>query len=389
MFTHFNKYKYSIYFALPFIGIPSILTLVDFNIENPFRATVIYWVLFLVFSLFIIFEQTFERVKLNNFQISFLVFFFLYFLRLIADSFLFPVELGFPVIKYYAYFFCVILIPTFSFNFRLTEIELKYTFIIIFFISFIIIVFTLFENHYNYVNGFNRLFGGYNLHPIQLGHLVVTNFIITFYLFKRYRKSKIISIGLIFSTILALIVLFKTSSRGPLVSLIAVLVIIALNFSYWNKRKIIFACVIIIITLISLQLFLPTFFERIIFTFQNGDARLFHWKTAIDQFLNSPFLGDSLEENVNKIYPHNVWIESFMTTGVLGGIIFSYIIFIFIKSSIQMLLNNNYEYWIVLLFIQYFIATLFSGSLITNYLFWYLGAYLMNSYRKNKILYGY
>jgi hypothetical protein len=76
-------------------------------------------------------------------------------------------------------------------------------------------------------------------------------------------------------------------------------------------------------------------------------------------------------------YPHNLLIEAVLSTGIIGGTLFL-IMFIgcFIKS-IKILINNNPWGWLGLLYIQYAVQSLASGSLYTSNVFWHLSFILI------------
>ena len=78
-----------------------------------------------------------------------------------------------------------------------------------------------------------------------------------------------------------------------------------------------------------------------------------------------------------------------MATGIVGGLAFSYIIFkAFLKINILNKIDSSLV-WPGLIFIQYFIGSLFSGTVYNSYELWHsLGLLLAVNIRitKNKII---
>jgi O-antigen ligase len=92
--------------------------------------------------------------------------------------------------------------------------------------------------------------------------------------------------------------------------------------------------------------------------------------SAIQQFADEPFLGSSLVEKNSGEYPHNLIVESFMATGVVGGIMFVAVLVIGLNSAVRILRFQPTAIWVALIFIQNVIGAQFSGSLWGSYQFW-------------------
>ncbi|MES2773469.1 MAG: O-antigen ligase family protein [Bacteroidota bacterium] len=56
---------------------------------------------------------------------------------------------------------------------------------------------------------------------------------------------------------------------------------------------------------------------------------------AYKQFIESPLIGDFLEEKQTKQYPHNLILEAFMALGIFGGVLFIIILVVFTYNSIK------------------------------------------------------
>ena len=101
-----------------------------------------------------------------------------------------------------------------------------------------------------------------------------------------------------------------------------------------------------------------------------GGGRLNLWINALSQFANDPLIGSGLEEEKSLFYPHNHIIEAFMTTGVLGGLCFIALSIWAWRAAIKILMQYPQLGWISVVYINFFIAGLFSSPIIRAEL-WY------------------
>ena len=62
---------------------------------------------------------------------------------------------------------------------------------------------------------------------------------------------------------------------------------------------------------------------------------------AVNQFFESPVFGSFLEEKIFKEYPHNLLLESFMATGILGGLLFVIYYLRFLWVTMRNIFRSN------------------------------------------------
>ena len=91
-----------------------------------------------------------------------------------------------------------------------------------------------------------------------------------------------------------------------------------------------------------------------------------------DQFLEAPVLGSGLEESNRRDYPHNVVVESFMATGLVGGVAFLLIIISAAWVAVRAIFTGAPHGWLALICLQYLIGAQVSGSLWGNTVMWSL-----------------
>ena len=109
---------------------------------------------------------------------------------------------------------------------------------------------------------------------------------------------------------------------------------------------------------------------------------------AWNQFADAPAFGSGLEELNSGDYPHNVIVESFMATGIIGGLAFTLVFVMAVLTSWRLLNSTSSQNWLAPLCIQYLVGAQFSGSLWGNTVMWALigatfGAYVPPG-RKNR-----
>lgn len=101
------------------------------------------------------------------------------------------------------------------------------------------------------------------------------------------------------------------------------------------------------------------------------EARDYEWESAWQQFLDSPIYGEAWLNRFDNYYPHNIYLEVLMATGLLGGIFFFPLLILLMYKFFSFYINARIEYSI--LFILAFTATMFhflSGGLYLATSFW-------------------
>jgi O-antigen ligase len=108
---------------------------------------------------------------------------------------------------------------------------------------------------------------------------------------------------------------------------------------------------------------------------QSSLERLTIMRDAWNQFLTHPVLGNGIQEKVSGTYPHNLPLESFMATGVLGGAAFLLLLGAGAFAALRLMRAAGDGAWLGILFVQYLIAGMVSGAVhLGTTLFPLLGA---------------
>lgn len=91
---------------------------------------------------------------------------------------------------------------------------------------------------------------------------------------------------------------------------------------------------------------------------------------ALEQFAAHPWLGDAIVELGSRDYPHNVFLEAAMATGIVGLIALAALVLAAVRAAAELTRQGWVHAWLALLFAEYLIAAALSGSLIFLSPFW-------------------
>jgi O-antigen ligase len=354
------------------------------QITVPFRA------LSLVLSIITILINLNSFIKPSISSIFFLLFYFLYILKMAFTVFFYPevFNVGTDLFMYFFSSICFVFIPSISVVMSLKFITFDQVLIYSFFLTMVTLLLSIFKMN-NIFSGAitDRLNGNIAISTITFGNIGVTLFCLAIHVFSINRLFRILSA---FAITLSIFTVIISGSRGPILALF-ICIITAILFRNIQKRfSFIFPLFILglfvilssyIISLIGL--FSSASAGRILLTLTDGDSggRDGYFPVAIDQFLKSPLLGGSfvLDDGVGKgDYPHNIFLEGLMTFGIFGGIILFVFSYLGFKLSFKLLYLNNKNKWLAFLFFQFFLYSCLSGALWSSIHFVVILAILFN-----------
>lgn len=193
--------------------------------------------------------------------------------------------------------------------------------------------------------------------------------------------GKRMSIKYIFGCLIGFVPLLMGGSRGPLIALVvSLLFIIIVQGKAMQLIKYLFFGVFIMIFLYYLSTLINSItfvrFFNVVEEYQTNDdsfTRLVIWRDAIDQFLSSPIVGDSIQTNsILYPYPHNQFIEVLMSTGLIGFIPYFLLMLNGILKSIKIVRYRKTHSWISVLFIQSILSGMLSGNIYSD--IWYFSS---------------
>lgn len=102
-------------------------------------------------------------------------------------------------------------------------------------------------------------------------------------------------------------------------------------------------------------------------------TRLYLYEVAVKAFLAAPLTGSGLYLP-DGTYPHNFIIESFLATGIIGGLSFSIVFFYSCIVAFKLIRDAPGYRWLGLMFFHYAVYVNFSTSIILNPQFWFFTA---------------
>lgn len=228
------------------------------------------------------------------------------------------------------------------------------------------------------------------LNPITIGHLGVSTLLLVLWQANDCRRMSFFKIGLlcVFGMV-AIVAIVASGSRGPIVAFIISTVVYSLMLPrHFFSRKTIFAIVcLILFGIYNSEKLLSTFFiSRIFDHLFEDNARMALLNSAFEIIKNNLFLGGGIDPL--ETYPHNLIVESFIVYGLWTGFLFCYLVFFSLNRVRIFAINNSKQFWVAILFIQYFVAAMFSGAIYLSSIFWVLMALTVSSsfVRKNTLI---
>jgi O-antigen ligase len=377
----------------------------------PYRLFIFLLTLFVVFNTLTLkkseltlssVENSIQPAKKKSIPILYIILFLfitIYSFRLIYDV-IYNNYLTKNIEQYPLIWFGICLLPGFSFLY----LELKKSKIYLY-LSWIFLQIASFLSFFllkpgNNINTQTRL-SGEALNPISLGQQSATLMLLSIYIICNYDQiiSLIERILLLFSGLAGLVLLLLSGSRSPVICSSICLVLLFLNIKVRGyKTNKLLIVIIATITVISFVIFYAIisgnslFLSRILDTLNGNDfdSRKFVqrpelYDLAMQLITDNPILGYGLE--LPKFgYPHNLILESFLTTGIFGGFLFVIIYsYTFVKALSMIFDKNNSWSWMAIIYVQYAVVIMFSGSLYGSSTFWYL-TFAIIGFKKYKII---
>jgi O-antigen ligase len=224
------------------------------------------------------------------------------------------------------------------------------------------------------------------LNPISLAHMALSCLILVNARAIAGIRRKSRSVGLLLGrwlmTLLCILAVIASISKGPILALFVIIGLAMLFRGRMDRSgRGLFTRLFFLVFAVSLGLGLLLLLDtytpiQVVSRFQNAGSdaststRLDLIEGALAQFEESPWVGSSFVEYSSRFYPHNVIVEAMMTNGVLGLMAITTMLFGCCYSVGRILWNFPRERWIALLFVQYFIDSMFSGSLYFDATTW-------------------
>lgn len=374
-----------------FVGtVPKLLGISESSLSIQYRVFILGLSLFLIFKTF--FSKYLGRVDVNQLALFF-IFWIIYSIRIVNDLYFDPIKLYLdtPASNYSQFAFGVVLVPSIAIILIIQtyDINLKWVLKWVYRSLFITLSIALYFRSGSEAVG--RDAGDINVGIILFGQFGATLAILSAYFLVKEKYKVISSMFYVLSFMLGVAGIFVSASKSPFVALIAVLL---LFFALWYRNlKSLFIMILVgtILSIYSLEIgsflnnyFNSNFLERLLYAIEIGGdkAREGLLYAALNEFIESPVFGNALliqKENMEGSYPHNLLVEAFMATGIIGGSLFTLWLLKCLKMAVLAIRSHSENSWIALLFLQFLIFGMFSKNLYSNDLFWFFSILIISS----------
>lgn len=316
------------------------------------------------------------------------IFWMLYLGRLLLDGYVSPALLRLSPLEYLSYAVGMCLIPMIAFFRRhdISTLQLGYKALL--WSNYAAVALSVWVYRGYLGTDFGRL--GTNdevaVNPLTISYIASSLISLCFFdLIHRAKYFNRRALLMYSGLLLGSIGLIIGASRGSLVAIFAAL----LALLYMRLRARTFRGVFIFCILATTSATLLVYYsdrlgsnmnERIAYTItelaigDSGSGRLYYMSQALREFVQHPLFGSGVDIQMTGTYPHNLFIESFMTTGIVGGLAFSIFALCALVKALKLLRSRPDLGWVSILFIVHFIEGQLSGALYMSAIFWYMAA---------------
>ena len=225
------------------------------------------------------------------------------------------------------------------------------------------------------------------LNPISIGHAGVSLFVLLLLRppvaadqssTRRFRRVAGTGLGLL----LAAILMLASGSKGPIVAWFVVMLAWLFTLARASVRAgrglqgvalpiallLVLPLIVLAVNAVTPLPVVDRFLD--ISQDQSTSERVRLLTQALGQFEESPLLGSSVFEYESRLYPHNVIVEALMVGGVVVLVPLLMLLYENLRTAIGCLAQVCKERWLALLYLQYLVNVMFSGSLFSSVQFW-------------------
>ena len=383
-----NNYYYflsSLNLLLLFIGVQFVTSFFLVGIEDSSlssKVTIPYRLFVLILSLYLIFIKK-QKTKISKLFVLWILFLSLFTLRICWDFYTNKVNY-FDKNKVLSYIFLINFPIIYSLKSSIYYLDFDKVLKYIYLLSIFTVLFIIYTNPsvFSIMNIIDqRLGGSIAFSTITFGHFCCTICLLSVYNFiyrDKNSREYLISI-LVF--IFCLFCLVKSGSRGPILSLILVCVFMFLinakNFISL-LRRVFYVCfltfVLLYFFLQILKIISPYLEQRLRSSIENGDlgGREKYYQLAFDYISNNFLIGKQFMLKFGELdfdYTHNIFLDITIGIGLIGLLLFLYILIIVFKNINYIFKNEKSLVWLCLIFLQYFTFHFISGAFYMSPIF--------------------
>lgn len=332
-----------------------------------------------------------EKIKLNNkYFIAYLIFLIFYINKLIIEALNPNPNLLNSVSMISLYVFAHSFLPFVFFLLIVNRNDFQIIFKALFASSLLFNIVVYFMYGDLLMEGVGRL-GGYQtrklvdeatLSPLVLAYNSTITIVLSLFALLSKKLTKYKKVFYSFAIVVALPGFLLGSSRGAVIGLIFSFLIYLLFSNQTSKLRLVILAVILLVLIISgAILYQSTVLDRFTSLFEvdlDQNLRVIIYKTTFMQFVESPIIGGSIQNDTVNHFPHNIYLEALTATGIFGFLALFYLTYHAFKNAIYIFKKEPSVSWIGVLFIVYFVHSLFNATIYGAVGFWMFLALLLS-----------
>lgn len=379
MFYKLNRFISTLNVILPLVGYQLITTLYSTQMSDSgdSRAiTVPYRFFSLVICILTILLNSSQKtiVPKNVKALFFFIFLlaFRFFLDILGGEYSISSDLQSQT---WSYILLMTLLPMYSVVKSFDKIDLNWLFGGILVLSAFVSLYIYYTVDEFQVTTNDRLEVGIALNSISVGRIgLISSALACFLLLKGHLKVvyKLLLVGVV---MIGVTIMLRAGSRGPLLSLIAILLVFIYSNTKNKLTNLFFVLVFIALFSFSFDYilsfiadFAPALARRL--TRDEGQLydRMFYYEQAWNGFIQSPIWGKSLGiyRNNHLSYSHNILLDALLQWGIIGGAILIGIIVSTLKRISISIQERMEILWFSIILIILLMGLMVSGSMYSN-----------------------
>lgn len=307
----------------------------------------------------------------KGFWLAWWFFWLAYLSRLFADHFLYPEALQLPAKEYLAFIVGVCILPSLAAVYihpRKLTLTLLSKMLWVAVAGIALNLHIIFTDSIALESLSNVRAESEILNPITIGHIGATIFLMAIWKLMNERAASFSrQLSYSVAACIAAAAILASGSKGPLLALALSIVFYAsLLPKQFLSIKIIFGSTLTVFGGIIFYVLSPDFFlfTRISDGIFNDEIRSKLLLDATDLIARHPVLGAGVEPL--GMYPHNLLVESFLLFGIITGLPFVFMVAHTFRKCWRIARRSPKDFWVCLLFTQYFFGAMVSGSLYTS-----------------------
>lgn len=325
--------------------------------------------LLLIFSLFLL-EP---RYRFNKSLFFFILFSQVYLVRIGFEMYDTTTIYSIPTHEFLLYFMAFVFLPlVFMSQVRVERQHYRYLALVVVFSCALMAIPTLFfyADLIGQVTRFNVSVDDNYISPLALSYVSALGISVGSILLLTIPLGNLERLAVAASIFMCFVPFFLGASRGSFVALMIVFVFfISASKNKQNRLKSVLGVIAVAALLVGAQAYLGTgVFDRLL---NIGDdieygassvVRLEIWAHTWQQFLQDPVFGNSLESDFVRTYPHNIFLEVLISTGLVGFVPFVLFVFYLIKHCWFIVRHERQFTWVTAVFLLGLTENQFSGS---------------------------